>query len=419
MKTIFRFLGLGALAVTFTAVGATTSNAQDVCADVEAQQAVYKRFTDNFDKDIPQRKLAVQAAKEYIEKYGACADSKQQVDYLKGYIPPTEEAIRKFEQGQVAQARYTRFNTALEATNWDEVYASGKEVLANETDPKTQLDVTILLGSIGLDEAIKNNDKYNADTVRYAQEAIQRIESGATSTNYGVAYKGKGILYKNPKFPDSKSNALGWLNYTIGYIKYNRDKNKKEALPYLYKATQYTSAPKSFPEIYATIGQWYLDEIARLETERAEKLKAANNTDTDETKAIYALQKGYGERASDAFARAYKLVGTTPAEKALRDNIYSRLKIAYEIRNGNATGMDAYIASVQSKPMPNPMTEVTPVVEAAPATTTSTSSATSSTATPAATATTPVNNAKAETTAKPVNAASTAKKPAPKKKGTR
>jgi hypothetical protein len=289
-----------------------------------------------------------------------------------------------------------------------------------------------LLGSIGLDEAIKNNDKYNADTVRYAQEAIQKIESGATSDDYGVAYKGVGITYKNKTFPDGKNNALGWLNYTIGYIKYNRDKNKKDALPYYYKVTQYTSAPQKFPEIYATIGQYYFDEIAKLETERNEKLKASNNTDTDETKAIYALQKGYAERASDAFARGYKLVGATPADKPLKDNIYSRLKVVYEIRNGKPDGLDAYIASVASKPMPNPTTEVTPIVEAAPATTTSSTNNTSSTATPA---TVPVSNTTKpmtaetsanSTTAKPAatTAAKTtktpaAKKPAPKKKGSR
>ena len=428
MKSVFRFLGLGVLAITFIAVGSSAGYAQDPCEDVDAQKALYDKFMANYDKSMELRKIAVSTAKEYIEKYGSCTESKQQVDYFKTYIPPTEEAIRKYQQGVETEALYTRFNTSLEAKNWDAVYASGKEVLAQEKDPKTQLDVTILLGSIGLDEAIKNNDKYNADTVRYAQEAIQKIESGATSTNYGVAYKGVGVLYKNPKFPDSKSNALGWLNYTIGYIKYNRDKNKKEALPYLYKATQFASAPKGFPEIYALIGQWYLEEIDRLEKDRTAKVQAANNTDTDETKAIYALQKGYAERASDAFARAYKLVGATPAEKALKDNVYSRLKIAYEIRNGKPDGLDAYIASVTAKPMPNPTTEVTPVVEAAPATTTSSTNNTSSMTAAPADATPVSTAAKSGTTttkaapaadAKTAKDTATAKKPAPKKKGTR
>ncbi len=76
MKSVFRFLGLGVLAATFTAAGAGDAFAQNVCDEVDAKQATYKKFTDNFDKALAQRKVAVEAAKEYIEKYGTCADDK-------------------------------------------------------------------------------------------------------------------------------------------------------------------------------------------------------------------------------------------------------------------------------------------------------------------------------------------------------
>jgi hypothetical protein len=430
MKSVFRFLGVGLSVATIAVAGATASYAQDACADVDAKKAVYERFTSNYSgTTVEQRKAALSAAKEYLEKYGNCAEDAQQKEYFTNYIPTAEQQIKKMEADAVVikkkeemQALYTRFNTALAAKNWDEVYAAGKEVLAKEQDEKIKLDVTILLGSIGLDESIKNNDKYNVDTVKFAQDAIQKIESGATSTNYGVANKGVGIMYKNAKFADGKSNALGWLNYTIGYIKYNRDKNVKEAIPYLYKATQFTSAPKAFPEIYGMIGQWYLDEIARLEKEREEKLKAANNVDTDETKAIFALQKGYAERASDAFARGYKLVGATPAEKALKDTLYSKTKLAYEIRNGKADGLDAYVASVTAKPMPNPATEVTPVVEApattTPTTDTSTSAKPNGTTSNTATKPAQTNGAKSASTAvsKTAPASKSTAKKTPQKK---
>lgn len=419
MKSVFRFLVVGAAAATFAVAGVNSAYAQDVCADVDAKKVVYEKFTTNYSGTMEQRRTAVNAAKEYIEKYGSCADDAAQVDYFKKYLPAAEKQVddffKKKGEDEAKQAMYARFNNALAAKNWDELYPAGKEVLAKESDAKIQLDVAILLGSLGLDEAIKENDKYNADTVRYAQEAIQRIEGGATSDNYGVANKGVGIQYKNAKFSDGKSNALGWLNYTIGYIKYFRDKNKKDALPYLYKVTQYNSAPKAFPEVYAAIGQWYLDEINRLETDRNAKLQAASNADTDETKAIYALQKGYAERASDAFARAYKLVGATPAEKPQKDTFYARTKLAYEIRNGKPDGMDAYIASVTAKPMPNPTTEVTPVVEAAPTTETSSAVAepAASTAKPAA----PAATTKTSTTkvAAPTKTVTAVKKTNPKK----
>jgi len=430
MKSVFRFLGLGVLAAVFTAVVAGDISAQNVCDEVEAKQATYKKFTDNFDKTIPQRKIAVEAAKEYIEKYGACPDDKAQVDYLKNYIPTTEQAIKVAADTEAKGSLFTRFNNALKSKNWDEVYASGKEIIAVEGDSVIGNDVTLVLGSIGLDESYKNNDKYNADTVKYAQMAIEKLESGKQFKDFGVAAGEVNYSYKNVKFTDTKNNALGWMNFTIGYIKYFRDKNKKEALPYLYKASQLNSFVKSKPEIYAAIGQYYLDEVVRLENERTEKLKASSNADTDETKAIFAMQKGYADRGIDAFARAYKLVGTTPAEKAYRDSIYAKLKGAYEFRNnGKAAGMEEFIASVTAKPMPNPTTEVTPVIEAAPATTTSTTNTSSMTAPAEA----PVNNTKPEATAKPANSTTAkpaatsavkttkapAKKPAPKKKGTR
>lgn len=416
MKSVFRFLTIG----LFAAASAGATYAQDVCADIEGQQAIYKRFTDAFDKDIPTRKNAVTAAKEYIEKYGACADAKPQVDYLKGYIPPTEAAIKKYEDDIAKGDLFKRFNTAMDSKNWDEVYASGKEIVAKEGDSQIGNDVTLALGSIGLDESYKNNDKYNADTVRYAQMGIEKLQSGKPFKTYGVSTKNTNYSYINQKFPDTKANALGWMNFTIGYIKYYRDKDKKGALPFLYAASQTNSFVKTKPEIYTAIGQYYLDQIVTLEAERTEKLKASNNEETDETRANLALQKGYADRGFDAYARAYKLIGTTPADKAVRDSIYNRLKAAYEVRNGNVTGLDAYISSVVAKPMPSPTTEVTPIVDtpaAAPSTnsttTPSTTPATNTAKTPAAAA-----NANATTAAKPA-AAAPAKKPAPKKKGTR
>jgi len=211
------------------------------------------------------------------------------------------------------------------------------------------------------------------------------------------------------------------MNFTIGYIKYYRDKDKKGALPYLYTASQTNSFVKNKPEIYVAIGQYYLDEVVRIEAQRTEIFKTSNNAETDETKTMLALQKGYADRGFDAYARAYKLVGTTPAEKATRDSIYARLKAAYELRNGNVTGLDAYISSVTARPMPNPTTEVMPIVDT-PAAAPTTNSSTTTGAAPA-TNTAAVANPAAPTTnsttatAKP--AAAPAKKPAPKKKGTR
>jgi hypothetical protein len=446
MNKVFRFLGLGALAVAFTAAGAATSFAQDPCADSEipAKTAKYEEFTKNYaGKTSVERKAALNAAKEYVEKYGACVNDKQQIDYFKEYIPKAEKDLGdlvKFEETQKTKAildpLYTRFNAGLKAKNWDEVYASGKELLKIETNETNLLDLSIVMGQIGFDEmsSEKKNNKYNADTVLYAQQAIQKIEGGTPSKNYGVAVPGSNYSFLDKKYTDTKANTLGWLNYIIGYIKFNGDKNEKDALPYLYKATQYNSGARDLPNGYQGIGSYFFKELAKLEEKRVALLKANNNVDTDETKAIYALQKGYAERAFDGYSKAYNFVPADPKNKAYKDSLYEQLKSIYLFRyNGKKDGLDPAIASSKAKPLVNPTTEVTPIVEEAPTTTPTTD--TTGTTKPAVSTTTPAPTAPATTkpatttTAKPATTTTPAKtttatkapvkKPAPKKKGTR
>lgn len=426
MKSVFRFSAIGVLTLAF----AGAAFAQDPCADIEGNQAKYAEFMKVYQKtDVEGRKTALGIAKEYVEKWGKCADFKQQVDYFSGYIPKAEKDLNDLIAFEEAQKRYARFNNAAKAKNWDEVYASGKEVLANEKDPKTKLDVTIFLGSIGFDEARNNNDKFNADTIKYAQEALRMIESGATSDNYGLF----GITYKTKSYESpaaAKNNAIGWLNFNIGYLKAFREpKELKAALPYLYKVVQTNSAPKSYPSVYLAIGNWYLEEAQKLDDQREEKRKANNNTDNDETKALYALQKGYLDRAADAYARAYNLYGAEAASKAAKDEVYNNLKEFYKFRNnGKDTGLDAFLSSVKTKPMPDPLSEVKPIVEATPAETTTGSTPAPATTMPATTTTKPAATKPATTGTKPAvttpastatTAKPAAKKPAPKKKGTR
>src|SRR4029078_10785822 len=149
---------------------------------VQAQDektATYQKFLDNFKKtDIPSIKVALDAAKEYVAKY---PDDKEQVDYLTKWIPIGENKIKEIEK----QGRYGRFDTAFKASNFDEAYAAGQDILSTEPD---NLDLILVLGSIGYDQSLKKNNKYTDNTIKYANLAIQKINEGKASTNYGVAY---------------------------------------------------------------------------------------------------------------------------------------------------------------------------------------------------------------------------------------
>ena len=46
-----------------------------------------------------------------------------------------------------------------------------------------------------------------------------------------------------------------WLNYYIGYVKFYGQERKDEALPFLYKATQYKIGIQEFSDMYRMIGE--------------------------------------------------------------------------------------------------------------------------------------------------------------------
>lgn len=438
MKTIFRVLMLG---IMMSAVTTVSVFAQDVCAEIEAKQALYKKFTDNYAGTLDQKKSAVEAGDQYIGKYGACADDKAIVDYLNTHLP-TMKTFIKTQEGNIAKgALYKSFDTAVDASNVPNVFSTGKAILAKEPE---FLDVTLALANSGFDQIEKNPTvtTYNEDVLNYSRTGLQQIEAGKKSQTEG--YGAKQYSYKTDKYPDGKNNALGALNYNIGYIMYYRQgkdnpAKKKEALPYFYKSTQYNSFAKNFPLVYQTIGAWYLDEAIRIDGERQKLIIAADNKDTPETLAMLGMQKGYADRAIDAYARAYSLAKADPKNKPYADTLYAKLKELYNFRyNGKTEGIDQFVATVMSKPMPAPTTEVTPVTEAVPATTTTTSGAakqssmTSDDTSTSATDTTDRGKAtttKTSVTTDPKTTPSgtttttkpktVVKKPAPKKKGTR
>ncbi len=451
MKNILRALMLAIVMTAFTAAAVTTSYAQDEQAQAE-KTALYQKYIDNYKGTLAQKKIAVEAAKQYIEKYGANEIDKQQVDYFKKALPALEKGIGEKENIDKINAVADRFNSSFGANNFDDTYASGRELLAKNPE---NLDVIIVLGSIGFDESRKAtaNTKYNADTINYAKQAIQKIESGAKSDTFGAFSNysyGSFLKYPGTDKKDTypgRDNALGNLNYKIAYLMYFNQNQKKEAIPYFYKASKYDSSVKNLPDIYQIIGDSYFEEAKRLNTESEKLAVGAGNKDTDESKAKDALAKGYADRAIDAYARAYKIASTTQGvKKEYKDGLYKLLQELFKFRfNGKIEGLDSYVATVMNKPFADPSTAVTPIaIEAAPTTTTSTSTSPSSslsttsntsvsasaqpiatgssTAKTGTTTTTTAKTATTATTPKTAAAAKTktpAKKAAPKKKGTR
>lgn len=371
MKTIFRFLNVGMLLTAFIAAGAVTSFAQDACADADGQTALYTKFGDQLkaQKTPADRRATIETGKQFLEKYGACAGLEPQAKYLNDAIPKLEAAIKKEE----LKALFARYDKAVQGKTYADAYAAGKEILAVQPD---NLDIIIPLGAIGLYESYNKNYVFNDDALRFARMAIDKMNANKPSTKYGVFQ----FQY------NTKENALSEMTYAIGYINYHAKGDKKGALPMYYETTQLPGKNKDNPLVYETIGAYYFDEVKKLADEIKTKIAAQNTADTDEVKlqkeneikAKIALMKGFAERSMDAYGRAYNKAAKDAPTKPYRDGLYKTLETLYGLRFEKKEGLDTWIASTTSKPMPNPTTEVTPVVEEPTTTTTTTTGATTS-----------------------------------------
>ena len=410
MKTIFRFLTTGALTAAILALSAVAGFGQEACADVDGQNDLYGKFTANFQKKTSaELRIAADAAKGFLEKYGACESVKEQADYMRPWVPKLEENIKKIDEGAVMKALFTRFDSAINTDNAAELYASGKDILGKQPD---NYNIIVPLGVVGWYQAAKNNNAHADDALRFAKMALEDIKSGkakATKKN-----KDGQEVWGALKYEFTKDAAISELTYAVGYLNYYVKKDKKAALPYYYELAQ-AGRYKDEPRIYSTIGNYYVDELAPIVDEvpkLVEKLKTAADdaakADLEaQIKAKIAMFNGYAERAMDALGRAHAKA-TKPADKTLKDSLYKQLQAIYERRFEKKDGMDTYLATTIAKPMPNPTTPVTPVSDPEPTTTTTTST---STAAPA-----PAKPAAATTTTKPM---STMPTKSVAKKGTR
>lgn len=424
MKKIFRFFSLG---IVTTVVAAGAAFAQDPCADADGQTALYTKFTDSYSKTaIPDREATIETGKQFLEKYGACEAVKEQVDYMKGAIPKLEEQLVKIKAAAEERKLFGRFDAGINSDNPDEVYAAGKEILAKYPG---NLNIIVPMAVIGMYQSNPaNNFKYSDSALQYGNDALSKLQSGAQLTKKNKAGEETvGAL----KFEYTRQNAIDELTYGIANLTYFAKKDKKTALPLLYTLSQSAGSYKTDPRIYGMIGDYYIEQGGPIGEQIAAKIEEQKKPDEavdikeareKEIKGLVALFNGYTERALDAYSRAYKAAkDDTPARKAYKDNLYKIMQGLYKRRFEKDTGLDAFVATMVAKPFPNPTSEVQPVADPDPVTTTTT--------TGAAVVTKPVSDATPKTAASdqaavvtpsPVAAAKApAKKPAAKKRGTR
>jgi tetratricopeptide (TPR) repeat protein len=350
MKKIFAFLAVTAtLALLSLPVFANTTSslaietpqdAQDPCSG-DGKIALYATVTGSIQTD---QAKAYEAAKKYVAcpSDGADEAETKRVTYLKGFITKYEKAHRKDEMtAQLAKKDYTgAFTTAKQVFTEDPTYLKGYMLLA-------------------LNGAISQNAALSADTIAYAQKAIEMIEAGPAPQSWEPF--------------ESKDDALAKLNYAIGSLQAANEPDK--AIPHLIKAASYNSKIKSTALTYAYLAESY--ERGPYAKQSADYKAAYGGKDeTPESKLALENVNQIIDREIDAYARAVALGANDPNKAAWM----TALTDLYKFRNKSDAGLNEMIAGILSKPLPPVPTPLTSL----PTPTTTPASGTTSGATPGA-----------------------------------
>jgi hypothetical protein len=398
MNKVFRFLTLATLTVAFTAAVATTTFAQtDEEKIIADKNRLYDQtFIGNVDackakatnpddcnyktSNKAKRKAAFDAAKEYVKKYEADAD---------GIITFLKKRIEAYDKEMANDELFARFDTSVKAKNYSEVFASGKLILAQQPD---LLDVEIVLASIV--PANPPVTAFSSESMAYARSVIQKLEAGKTSPKFG-AYD---YTY------DTKDKTLAAMNYYIGFLLSNgKTPVGKDSLTYYAKAMQYKSSPIAMDsDMDKLFGALYLSEWNRLNDER--KLEIKNNKDVENEKSlsIEALQKGYADRAIDAYGRSIEKAKkqAIDAKDPKDKDFFSKRVTTYMDIVSKLYGfrfdkeqtavipkpeLEKYISELIAKPMPDINSTPAPIVEAPPVVVPPTTPTTPTTTVPATT----------------------------------
>jgi len=366
------------LAALFIAASSGTSFAQAGCDDIDGMNALDATIRANYPKNSTV-KAAIDAGKSYLEKFGACEAPKEFVDWLKVQMPKWEERKIKEDERVWLKERFDRFDAGITGEKYADTYAAGKELLSKQPD---NLNIMVPMGLIGLYQSYNKKYDFNDDTVRFAKMAIAKLKAGGVATKKNKAGEDVFGVFQ---FEMTKNDAISEMTYAIAFINYWAKNDKKGALPYYYEVTQLPGKNQNEPRIYGTIGDYYVGEAARLGSEITAMIEKQKAMATDEEKekidvdikAKVGLFNGYSERAIDAFARAHKVAPTATAnDKTYKDGLLKTIQDLYKRRFDKETGMDAYLATTTAKPFPNPTSEVTPIIDPDPVTTTSTTGTT-------------------------------------------
>jgi tetratricopeptide (TPR) repeat protein len=351
MRNLFRLLTLVALATFF----ALPSFAQEAAApaanpcEEAARGEMYTRYYELKGKkdakgqpDAAAQKEAYGIGQEYLTKYASCNDTYSKA--VQKFVTQYGEAVRKV--GNV-----TELNDALyKNKDYAKAFQVGQQMIA--ADPEN-LSLLIQLGYAGYNAQSLNPPvtTFSPTALGYAKRAIEMLEAGKTPSEW--------VLFK------TKDEALAYLNFAVG--EYMIKSDPAGAIPYYLKSFALESPVKTTAPAYARLAAAY--QVGQYDPLQKEfTAKYGGKPETDESKFALNNLNQVMDRVIDAYARAVNLAGSDPKVAADKKVWLETLTGFYKFRNNDSTtGLDAFIASATSKPLPAPFTPQPYVPAATPA----------------------------------------------------
>ena len=282
---------------------------------------LYTRYAEN--KKLPssdRQRLAYEAASEYIKRYGADNDP---------YLPDMRKFVGEYEKG----GRLRELLQAYQVKNYKKTFEAGGNLLkANQDD----FFVLALLAQAGYANAQAGNSDYTIATIGYTKKAIELLENQKAAS------------------PDpfiSKQAATGFLNFTLGW--FLRSDDPATASIAFTKAAQSESDYSKDPLTYNLLG------VTILKGQYAPRsadynAKFGSKPASPEQQAALQQLMHLAERAVDAYARAVAL-STSPEQQEAKNKMMVQLTSLYKsFHNNSDEGLADLIATVLTKPVPNP-----------------------------------------------------------------
>jgi len=356
MRNLIRLLTLAALATFFALPSFAQTAAAAPAADANpceeaARGEMYTRYYELKGKkdakgqpDPAAQKEAYGIGQEYLTKYASCNDTYSKA--VQKFVTQYGEAVRKVSgAAELSDALYVKKDYA-------KAFQIAQPMIA--ADPEN-LSLLIQLGYAGYNAQSLNPPlaTFSPTALGYAKRAIQMLEAGKSPSEW--------VLFK------SKDEALAYLNFAVG--EYMIKSEPAGAIPFYLKSLALESDVKKTPAAYARLAAAY--QVGQYDPlQREFTAKYGGKPETDESKFALNNLNQVMDRVIDAYARAVHLAAndTNPKMVAEKKVWMETLTGFYKFRNNDSvTGLDAFIASATSKPLPAPFTPQPYVPAATPA----------------------------------------------------